>query len=85
MLRAISIEADPATFTQALTDTSQLARRYGLSSYDASYLELALRVAQPLATRDQAFYRAAQKAGVRHFKPSLWDRSSGSGRNSRNS
>jgi hypothetical protein len=39
MLRAISIEADPATFTQALTDTLQLARHHGLSSYDASNLE----------------------------------------------
>jgi predicted nucleic acid-binding protein len=70
MLQATAIEADPATFTQALTDTLQLARRYRLSSYDASYLELALRAALPLATLDEELRRAAQKAGVKHFKPS---------------
>ena len=70
MLQATQIEADSATFTQALTDTLQLARRYRLSSYDASYLELALRAALPLATLDDDLRRAAQKAGVKHFKAS---------------
>jgi predicted nucleic acid-binding protein len=70
MLQATQIEADSATFTQALTDTLQLARRYRLSSYDASYLELALRAALPLATLDEDLRRAAQKAGVKHFKAS---------------
>ena len=70
MLQATRIEADSATFTQALTAALQLARRYRLSSYDASYLELALRVALPLATLDEDLRRAAQKAGVKHFKAS---------------
>jgi predicted nucleic acid-binding protein len=70
MLQSTQIEADSATFTQALTDTLQLARRYRLSSYDASYLELALRAALPLATLDEDLRRAAQKAGVKHFKAS---------------
>lgn len=69
MLQATLINADSATFVQALTDTLQLARRYRLSSYDASYLELALRAATPLATLDDDLRRAAQKAGVKHFKP----------------
>ena len=70
MLQATRIEADSATFTQALTDTLQLARRHHLSSYDASYLELALRAALPLATLDEDLRRAAQKAGVKQFKAS---------------
>lgn len=70
MLQATHIEADSATFTQALTDTLQLARRYLLSSYDASYLELALRAALPLATLDENLRRAALKAGVKQFKGS---------------
>jgi predicted nucleic acid-binding protein len=70
MLQAMQIEADAATFSQALTDTLQLARRYRLSSYDASYLELALRAGLPLATLDEDLRRAAQKAGVMHFKAS---------------
>ena len=70
MLQATQIEADSATITQAQTDTMQLARRYRLSSYDASYLELALRAALPLASLDEDLRRAAQKAGVKHFKAS---------------
>jgi len=70
LLQALQIEADSATFAQALTDTLQLARRYRLSSYDASYLELALRTALPMATLDEDLRRAALKAGVKHFKAS---------------
>lgn len=67
MLSSIPIRADHATFGQALADTLHLARRYGLSSYDASYLELALRCGRPLATLDVELETAARKAGVTRF------------------
>lgn len=67
VIHAATIQADAATFTQALSDTLQLARRYRLSSYDASYLELALRSGLPLATLDEDLQWAAHKAGVEHF------------------
>lgn len=41
-----------------------LALRFGLSSYDAAYLELALRRQLPLATQDEALSAAALAAGV---------------------
>jgi predicted nucleic acid-binding protein len=41
-----------------------LARRHRLSVYDASYLELAQRVALPLATLDAELARAARAEGV---------------------
>jgi predicted nucleic acid-binding protein len=69
LLEGVAIEVDPDTFIHALSDTLQLARRYRLSSYDASYLELALREAKPIATRDEDLRRAATKAGVKIFKP----------------
>ena len=47
--------------------TLQLARRYKLSAYDASYLELALRLGMPLATLDEDLKKAAKKAGVKKF------------------
>jgi len=47
-----------------------LARRYGLSSYDASYLELALRRSLPLASLDKDLMKAAQRAGVKRFPAS---------------
>ncbi len=40
-----------------------MARRYRLSSYDASYLELALRRDLPLATLDAGLRQAARQAG----------------------
>jgi predicted nucleic acid-binding protein len=69
MLHATPIDVDAATFTHVLSETLQLARRYRLSSYDASYLELALRTGLPLATLDEDLHRAAEKAGVKHFRP----------------
>lgn len=68
MLAGIAIEPDAATFEHALSSTLQLARRYGLSAYDASYLELALRAGLPLATLDGDLVQAARKAGVRLFQ-----------------
>jgi predicted nucleic acid-binding protein len=44
-----------------------LARRHKLSAYDASYLELAIRLGVPLATLDVDLQKAAKKAGVKRF------------------
>ena len=41
-----------------------LAARHNLSAYDASYLELALRLKLPLATLDKALLEAMTQAGV---------------------
>ena len=65
LLRSAAITVDPATAAYALSDTVQLARRYRLSAYDASYLELALRTGLPLATLDEDLAKAAGKAGVK--------------------
>lgn len=42
-----------------------LARQYELSVYDASYLELAIRLTVPLATQDGSLAAAATKAGLK--------------------
>ena len=68
MLTGIEIEVDSATFANSLSDTLQLARRYGLSAYDASYLEVALREGLMLATLDDGLRKAAKKAGVQAFE-----------------
>jgi predicted nucleic acid-binding protein len=67
MLEGIDIEVDNSTFAHALSDTLQLARRYKLSAYDASYLELALRKGVPLATLDVDLLTATKKVGVKKF------------------
>jgi len=67
MLEEMDIEVDTATSAHALTGTLQLARRYKLSAYDASYLELALRQGLSLATFDEDLQKAAKKAGVKNL------------------
>jgi len=67
MLAGLDIEVDSATFSRSLSDTLQLARRHNLSSYDASYLEVALREGLALATLDDDLRKAARKAGVQPF------------------
>jgi predicted nucleic acid-binding protein len=68
LLEGVAIEVDADTFSHVLSDTLQLARRYRLSSYDASYLELALREGLSIATLDEDLGHAAGKAGVKIFK-----------------
>ena len=65
MLIEMEIDLDADTFEHSLSDTLQLARTYKLSAYDASYLELALRLDVPLATLDEGLRKAAKKAGVK--------------------
>lgn len=65
LLDDLPIEQDLETASRALTETWLLARTYGLSVYDATYLELAMRLGLPLATLDQPLKKAARKAGVR--------------------
>ena len=48
----------------ATTRLLELAREFGLSAYDAGYLELALRLGIPLASRDGPLRAAAERAGV---------------------
>lgn len=47
-----------------LRQISTLADRHGLSTYDAAYLELALRLAAPLITLDKELAASAAAAGV---------------------
>jgi len=68
LLSGLDVEVDSATFTKSLSDTLQIARRYRLSSYDASYLEVALREGLTLATLDEDLRKAARKSGVALFE-----------------
>ena len=63
LLDDMGISVDTRTAERALKDTLQLARRFKLSSYDASYLELALREGLPLATLDADLQSAMLHTG----------------------
>ena len=64
LLQDMAVFVDNETAGRALNDTLQLARRFGLSAYDASYLELALREGLSLATLDADLRAAMMKLGV---------------------
>ena len=49
----------------ALGEITELAQKYGLTAYDAAYLELAIRRRLPLASRDAGLNKAAKRSGVR--------------------
>jgi len=47
----------------------RLGIEHGLSAYDASYLELAMRRGLPLATQDERLLRAAGAVGIEILQP----------------
>ncbi len=63
-LQQLPIEVDSETDKQAWNATLRLSERHNITVYDACYLELALRRAIPLATRDQRLAKAASEAGA---------------------
>jgi predicted nucleic acid-binding protein len=63
-LLSLAIAIDPDTNRQAWSATLHLSDRFGLTPYDASYLELARRRELPLATLDAALARAAHADNV---------------------
>jgi len=64
MLSALPIQSETETRQRAMSDILFLAREYKLSSYDASYLDLAMREGVPLATLDKSLQRAAARCQV---------------------
>jgi predicted nucleic acid-binding protein len=50
LIQALPVTLDTETAAQSWTHTMQLAERFRLTSYDATYLELAQRRNLPLAT-----------------------------------
>jgi predicted nucleic acid-binding protein len=64
LIAALPIIVDGETTRHAWRDTLALARSERLTSYDAAYLELAVREGTPLATRDRELADAAKRRGV---------------------
>jgi predicted nucleic acid-binding protein len=60
----LPLRIDEETSTRALGPILSLARQESLSSYDAAYLDPAMRQGLPLATLDKAMRKAARALGV---------------------
>jgi len=63
-LENLPLHVDTMTSRQSFNRIMALSRIYKLSSYDAAYLELAIREGVPLATLDKGLRKAAKKSDV---------------------
>lgn len=64
LLAALPILVDKETGDHAWSTSLSLAREHSLSSYDATYLDLAMRSGLPLATTDERLVRTARRVGA---------------------
>lgn len=65
LMNELPITVDQDTSRRALNEIRFIARQQGLSSYDAAYLELAMREGVALATKDDKLRKAARKCGAK--------------------
>jgi len=63
-LEDVAILVDGETSSRAFGKILHLAREERLTAYDAAYLELAMRLGVPLASKDADLCNAAQRLGV---------------------
>jgi predicted nucleic acid-binding protein len=64
LIAELPITTDIETTARAWREILALARAEGLPTYDATYLELAIRRGLPLQTKDAALIGAAKRSGV---------------------
>lgn len=64
LIAELPIVTDQETATRAWREILNMARKEGLTTYDATYLELAVRRGLPLLTKDNELIRAAKRLGV---------------------
>jgi predicted nucleic acid-binding protein len=63
-LADMQFSVDEEGTRHAFGKTSELAEKHGLTIYDATYLELALRRSLPLASRDETLRNAVRRCGL---------------------
>ena len=68
-LGRLPIRIDEETAVRAWRETTALAESFRLTTYDAAYLELALRLGAVLVTLDSGLSHAATSADVRILAP----------------
>lgn len=64
LIDRLAIEIEEQTSSRALHDVLNLAKAEALTAYDACYLELAMRLGLPLASKDVVLRQAATRLGV---------------------
>lgn len=64
LLRRLPLQAEEIPPARVWGEILSLARAHHLSTYDACYLDLAMRLGLPLASLDEGLRRAAKECGV---------------------
>ena len=68
LLSSLPIKIESFSEQRMFEAVLSLARKFGVSSYDASYLDLAIQTGLKLATLDQSLRKAADRCGVAIFQ-----------------
>jgi predicted nucleic acid-binding protein len=71
LLQRLNTELDETAHREAWSTTAALAREHKLTLYDATYLEMAIRLNLPLGTLDSELRTAAKKLGVPLLPPKI--------------
>ncbi|MDY6909372.1 MAG: type II toxin-antitoxin system VapC family toxin [Thermodesulfobacteriota bacterium] len=69
LLGGLPVTVEQETPERILKEIVSLGREQGLSTYDASYLDLAMRFDLPIATLDASLVKAAEQCAVPVFDP----------------
>ncbi|MBI4831840.1 MAG: type II toxin-antitoxin system VapC family toxin [Candidatus Lindowbacteria bacterium] len=69
LLSSLPITVEQETPERMLKEIVGLAREQRLSTYDASYLDLAMRLGLPIATQDASLAAASKKCRTPVFNP----------------
>lgn len=69
LLSTLNIVVEPEPASRVFSEIVGLAREFNLTTYDASYLDLAMRAGLPLASHDMPLRKAAAKCAVPLFDP----------------
>jgi predicted nucleic acid-binding protein len=64
LVGSLPISVEQESPERMLNEIVSLARDLRLSTYDASYLDLAMRSGSPIATQDKPLMKAARECGV---------------------
>ena len=68
LLGGLTLIEQSQTAIDTVSSVLPLARQYGLSAFDAAYLDVAVRQGAPLATLDSTLEKAGRSAGIKIFR-----------------
>ncbi len=69
LMKNLPIHVEQESPERMLNEILSLAREQGISTYDASYLDLAMRKGLPIATLDSSLEKAARNCQIPAFDP----------------